>query len=261
MIFFFAAVIAVDIMGRLDGKVVLLSAAAQGIGRASALAFASEGAVVHATDINVEKLKEIESPGKIFIHKLDVTSKAEIEELAAKVGKVDVLFNVAGFVHHGNILDTTEEQWDFTMNLNVKSMFMMCKVFLPDMIKRSSGNIINMSSVAGPKLGVVLRGAYCASKAAVVGLTKSIAADFSINKIRCNCIQPGTIDTPSLNDRINKNARMEPEAAKKMFADRVPSGRFGTAEEVAKLAVYLASDDSSYVTGCEYVIDGGWSLM
>lgn len=249
-------------MGRLDGKVILLSAAAQGIGRASALAFAAEGAVVHATDINVEKLKEIESAGRIHIHKLNVMNKTEIDELAAKIGYVDVLFNVAGFVHHGSILDTTEDEWDFTMNLNVKSMFMMAKAFIPSMMKDSKGgNIINMSSVAGPKLGVVLRGAYCASKAAVVGLTKSIAADYSVYNIRCNCIQPGTIDTPSLNDRINQNAKMEPTAAKKMFADRVPSGRFGTAEEVAKLAVYLASDDSSYVTGCEYVIDGGWSLM
>lgn len=174
---------------------------------------------------------------------------------------VDVLFNVAGFVHHGSILDTTEDEWDFTMNLNVKSMFMMIKACLPRMIERKKGNVINMSSVAGPKLGVVVRGVYCASKAAVVGLTKSVAADFSKYNIRCNCIQPGTIDTPSLNDRINKNAKMNPAEAKKMFADRVPSGRFGSAEEVAKLAVYLASDDSSYVNGSEYVIDGGWSLI
>lgn len=248
-------------MGRLDGKVILLSAAAQGIGRASALAFAEEGATVHATDINFEKLKEIESPGKIHVHQLDVTNKSAIEEIVKKIGPIDVLFNVAGFVHHGTILETTEEEWDFTMNLNVKSMFMMIKACLPSMMERSSGNIINMSSVAGPKLGVVLRGAYCASKAAVVGLTKAVAADYSVYNVRCNCIQPGTIDTPSLNERINQNARMEPAAAKKMFADRVPSGRFGNAEEVAKLAVYLACDDSSYVTGSEYVIDGGWSLM
>lgn len=248
-------------MGKLEGNVILLSAAAQGIGRASALAFAAEGAIVHATDINFEKLKEIESPGKIFIHKLDVTKKNEIEELVKSIGDVDVLFNVAGFVHHGSILDTTEDEWDFTMNLNVKSMFMMIKACLPRMIERKKGNVINMSSVAGPKLGVVVRGVYCASKAAVVGLTKSVAADFSKYNIRCNCIQPGTIDTPSLNDRINKNAKMNPAEAKKMFADRVPSGRFGSAEEVAKLAVYLASDDSSYVNGSEYVIDGGWSLI
>ena len=248
-------------MGRLDGKTIFITAAAQGIGRASALAFASEGATVHASDINLEKLKEIESAGSIVVHKLDVTNKQQIDDVAAKVGTVDVLFNVAGFVHHGTVLDTTEDEFDFTMNLNVKSMFMLIKAFLPGMMDKKAGNIINMSSVAGPKLGVVLRGVYCASKAAVVGLTKSVAADFSKYNVRCNCIQPGTIDTPSLNDRINKNARMGAEAAKKMFADRVPSGRFGSAEEVAKLAVYLASDDSSFVTGCEYVIDGGWSLL
>ena len=248
-------------VGRLEGKVIVLTAAAQGIGRASALAFAAEGATVHATDVNEEKLKEIEGIEGIVTHRLDVTDPEAIVALAAELGCVDVLFNVAGFVHHGGILDTTDAEWDFTMNLNVKSMFRMIKAFLPAMIERKSGNIINMSSVAGPKLGVVHRGVYCASKAAVVGLTKSVAADYSHANVRCNCIQPGTIDTPSLNARIDQNKRMTPEEARKMFADRVPSGRFGTAAEVAKLAVYMASDDSSYVNGTEYVIDGGWSLI
>ncbi|CAK8671438.1 unnamed protein product [Clavelina lepadiformis] len=247
-------------MGRLSGKVAVLSAAAQGIGRASALAFANEGALVYATDINYEKLKEIEKPGSIIIHQLDVTNKQKIEEFAATIPKVDVLFNVAGFVHHGSLLDCDENDWDRTMTINVKSMYFMCHAFLPKMIEAGKGSIINMSSVCSSRIGAVLRCAYGTSKAAVVGLTKSIAADFSKQGIRCNCVQPGTIDTPSLNDRINKNVQMDPADARKMFQARTPAGRFGTAEEVASMVVYLASDESVFVTGGEYVIDGGWSL-
>lgn len=248
-------------MGRLDKKIVVVTAAANGIGRASALAFCAEGATVYATDIDLVKLKEIEQPGRIIVSKLDVTNKTAIEEFAKTIDHIDVLFNVAGFVHHGALLDTEESDWDFTMNVNIKSMFLMCKAFLPKMIQGGGGSVINMSSVVGVKIAAVVRFAYQTSKAAVVGLTKSIAADYSKDKIRCNCIQPGTINTPSLNHRINNNAKMSPDEALKMFEARTPAGRFGRPEEVAQLAVYLASDESAYVTGGEHIIDGGWSLV
>ncbi|KAM3940889.1 dehydrogenase/reductase SDR family member 6 [Leptodactylus fuscus] len=245
-------------MGRLDGKVILLSAAAQGIGQAAAIAFAKEGAKVIATDINEEKLKALESYKGIQTRVLDVTKKEQIEKLCQEIDRIDVLFNVAGFVHHGNILDCEEADWDFTMNLNVRSMYLMIKTFLPKMLAQKSGNIINMSSVASSIKGVVNRCVYSTSKAAVIGLTKSVAADFIEQGIRCNCICPGTVDTPSLRERIQ--ARPNPEQALKDFLARQKTGRMATAEEVAHLCVYLASDESAYVTGDTHIIDGGWSL-
>ncbi|OBS64074.1 hypothetical protein A6R68_07387 [Neotoma lepida] len=213
-------------MGRLEGKVVVLTAAAQGIGRASALAFAKEGAKVIATDINESKLQELENYPSIQTRVLDVTKKKQIDQFASEVERIDVLFNVAGFVHHGTILDCEEKDWDFSMNLNVRSMYLMIKAFLP--------------------------------KAAVIGLTKSVAADFIQQGIRCNCVCPGTVDTPSLQERIH--ARDDPKEALQGFLNRQKTGRFASAEEVALLCVYLASDESAYVTGNPVIIDGGWSL-
>ncbi|XP_076584240.1 dehydrogenase/reductase SDR family member 6 [Chaetodon auriga] len=245
-------------MGRLDGKVIVLSAAAQGIGRAAAIAFAKEGAQVTATDINGEKLKELDGIQGIKTKVVDVTKKDQVEALAKEHEHVDVLFNVAGFVHHGSILDCEEDDWDFTMNVNLRSMYLMCKAFLPKMLAKKSGNIINMASVASSIKGVVNRCVYSTSKAAVIGLTKSIAADFIEKGIRCNCVCPGTVDTPSLRGRIQ--AQPDPEQAYKDFMARQKTGRMCTAEEVAYLCVYLASDESSYVTGTEQIIDGGWRL-
>ncbi|KAM6148127.1 dehydrogenase/reductase SDR family member 6 isoform 3-T3 [Erethizon dorsatum] len=202
-------------MGRLDGKVIVLTAAAQGIGRAAALAFAKEGAKVIATDINESKLQELEEYPGIQTRILDVTKKKQIDQFAREVERVDVLCNVAGFVHHGTILDCEETDWDFSMNLNVRSMFLMIKAFLPkclfhfQMLAQKSGNIINMSSVASSIKGVVNRCVYGTSKAAVIGLTKSVAADFIQQGIRCNCVCPGTVDTPSLQERIQ--AREDPQ--------------------------------------------------
>ncbi|XP_027759891.1 3-hydroxybutyrate dehydrogenase type 2, partial [Empidonax traillii] len=194
----------------------------------------------------------------IQIRVLDVTKKEQIENLAKELEKIDVLCNIAGFVHHGTILECEEEDWNFTMNLNVRSMYLMIKTFLPKMLKQKSGNIINMSSVASSIKGVVNRCVYSTSKAAVIGLTKSVAADFIEQGIRCNCVCPGTVDTPSLQERIK--ARPNPEQALKDFLARQKTGRMATAEEVAHLFVYLASDESAYVTGNELIIDGGWSL-
>ncbi|XP_038624934.1 3-hydroxybutyrate dehydrogenase type 2 [Tachyglossus aculeatus] len=245
-------------MGRLDGKVIVLTAAAQGIGWAAALAFAKEGAKVIATDISEARLRELEDCLGIQTRILDVTKKEQIEEFSKEVESLDVLFNVAGFVHHGTILECEEKDWDFSMNPNVRSMYLMIKVFLPKMLAQKSGNIINMSSVASSIKGVVNRCVYSTSKAAVIGLTKSVAADFIHQGIRCNCICPGTVDTPSLRDRIQ--ARPDPEQALSDFVARQKTGRMATAEEVALLCVYLASDEAAYVTGNEMIIDGGWSL-
>ncbi|XP_034044369.1 3-hydroxybutyrate dehydrogenase type 2 [Thalassophryne amazonica] len=245
-------------MGRLDGKVIVLSAAAQGIGRAAAIALAKEGAQVTATDINGKKLKELDDVPGIKTKVVDVTKKEQVEALAKEHDCVDVLFNVAGFVHQGTILDCEEADWDFTMDLNVRSMYLMCKAFLPKMLAKKSGNIINMSSVASSVKGVPNRCVYSTSKAAVIGLTKSIAIDFIEQGIRCNCVCPGTVDTPSLRGRIQ--AQPDPEKAYKDFMARQKCGRMCTAEEVAHLCVYLASDESAFVTGTEQIIDGGWQL-
>lgn len=243
---------------RLAGKTILLTAAAQGIGRASALAFAGEGARVTATDINEEKLAELAGVDGIETRRLDVTDPAAIEAAAREVGAPDVLFNCAGFVHHGSVLSTGEDEWRFNMTLNVDSMYRMIRAFLPSMIERGGGSIINMSSVASSIRGLPNRFVYGTTKAAVIGLTKSVAADYIRDGIRCNCICPGTVETPSLEDRIA--AFDDPVQARKDFIARQPLGRIGTAEEIASLTVWLASDESAYATGTAFVVDGGVSL-
>ncbi len=241
--------------GRLTKKTALCTAAAQGIGRATALAFAAEGARVIATDINRDKLDLLEG---VEPHALDVTDQVAIEALAKQVGPIDVLFNCAGFVHHGTVLECTEPDWDFAFELNVKSMFRMIHVFLPGMIETGGGSIINVASVAGSIKGVPHRCAYGTTKAAVIGLTKSVAIDFIRDGIRCNCICPGTVQSPSLDDRIG--AFDDPEEARRAFIARQPLGRLGTPEEMAALAVYLASDESAYTTGAAMIADGGLTI-
>ena len=246
---------------RLKGKRALVTAAGQGVGRASALAFAAEGARVVATDINAGALKELKqaAKGEIEIWPLDVTDPTAISTLARALGAVDVLFNCAGFVHHGTVLTTSEEDWDFTMNLNVRSMYRMIRAFLPAMLASGKGgSIINMSSGASSVKGAPNRFVYGTSKAAVIGLTKAVAIDFIQKGIRCNAICPGTIATPSLEDRIA--AQGGTQAVRDAFVARQPLGRLGTAEEIALLALYLASDESSFTTGAIHLVDGGWSL-
>ena len=243
---------------RLAGKTVLLTAAAQGIGRASALAFADEGARVTATDVNEDKLAELAGVAGIETRRLDVTDPAAIEAAAGEAGAPDILFNCAGFVHHGSVLSTGEDEWRASMTLNVDSMYRMIRAFLPGMIERGGGSIINMSSVASSIRGLPFRCVYGTTKAAVIGLTKSVAADYIRDGVRCNCICPGTVETPSLEDRIA--AFDDPAQARRDFIARQPLGRLGTAEEIASLAVWLASDESTYATGTAFVVDGGVSL-
>jgi len=246
---------------RLQGKTAVVTAAAQGIGRASALAFAREGARVIATDVNLEKLGALaKEPGAagIVIRRLDATDAAGIAALATELGPIDVLMNCAGFVHHGTVLDTSERDWDFSMTLNVKSMYYTIRAFLPGMLKQGKGSIVNVASGASSVRGIPNRFAYGTSKAAVIGLTKSVAADFIKQGIRCNAICPGTIATPSLDDRIAALGNVE--EARKAFIARQPMGRLGTAEEVAALALHLASDESGFTTGAIHIIDGGFSL-
>ena len=244
--------------GRLQGKTAFITAAAQGIGRAAALAFAREGAKVIATDVAEDKLQELAKTAGITTRRLDVMDKAAIEADAREAGTVDVLFNCAGYVHQGTILECDDKTWDFSMNLNVRSMFWVTKAFLPGMVARKKGSIINMSSAASSIKGAPNRFVYGTTKAAVIGLTKAIAADFIKQGIRCNAICPGTVETPSLGERIAVFA--DPVQARKDFIARQPMGRLGTAEEIAALAVYLASDESAFTTGTTHVIDGGWSL-
>jgi 2-keto-3-deoxy-L-fuconate dehydrogenase len=245
--------------GRLAGKTAVVTAAGQGIGRATALAFADAGAAVWATDVNDASLKTLaeERPG-VKTRRLDVRDSREVANAAAEIGAVDVLFNCAGFVHQGTILDCAEKDWDFSFDLNVKSMYRMCRAFLPAMLAAGKGNIINMSSGASSIKGAPNRFVYGATKAAVIGLTKSIAADFVRKGVRCNAICPGTVQTPSLDDRIA--ALGDVEKARADFIARQPMGRVGRPEEVAALAVYLASDESSFTTGQIHIIDGGWTL-
>jgi 2-keto-3-deoxy-L-fuconate dehydrogenase len=247
--------------GRLAGKRAFLTAAAQGIGRATALAFAAEGAQVIATDVNEAKVAEIAGE-RIRTAKLDALHAADIAMAADDAGAVDVLFNCAGFVHQGSILDATEEQWDLAFELNVRSMFRTIRAFLPGMLARGGGSIVNIASVAGSIKGVPNRCIYATTKAAVIGLTKSVAADFVARGVRCNAICPGTIETPSLGERIAVNAAEagSTAAARDAFVARQPMGRLGRPEEIAALAVYLASDESVFMTGQAVVIDGGFTV-
>lgn len=243
-------------MGRLQGKTVLVTASGQGIGRASALAMAAEGATVWATDVNAAALGELAGMG-LQTRVLNVRDPADIAATFAAVGTPDVLFNCAGFVASGTILDCDEEQWAFSIDLNLTAMYRMCRTVLPGMVERGSGNIINMASAVGSIIAAPNRFVYGATKAGVIGLTKAIAADFITKGVRCNAICPGTVDSPSLHDRMR--ATGDYEVARKAFVARQPMGRIATAEEIAALVVYLASDESSFTTGVPHVIDGGWS--
>ena len=249
---------------RLQGKLALITAAGQGIGRAIAEAFAVEGARVIATDLEDKKLEGIKS---VKGRKLDVRSTAAIEalakETATEFGALDVLVNCAGYVHHGSVLDCSEQDWDFSFDLNVKSMHRMIKAFLPGMLQKKAGSIVNISSAVSSIRGVPDRYAYGATKAAVIGLTKAVAADFIRQGIRANAICPGTIESPSLEDRIKDRSRATGKSlaeVEKAFVERQPLGRLGRPEEVAALAVFLASDESSYITGQPHLVDGGMAL-
>jgi 2-keto-3-deoxy-L-fuconate dehydrogenase len=245
--------------GRLKGKRAFVTAAGAGIGRAAAIAFAREGAAVVATDVDAKGLEALarEQAG-IVTRTLDVRDLAAIKAAAAAAGDVDVLLNAAGFVHQGTVLDCDEAAWDFSFDLNVKSVWRTLHAFLPGMIARKRGSVIQIASVASSVKGVPNRAAYSATKAALIGLTKAVAADTVGHGVRINAICPGTVDTPSLQGRINQNA--DPVAARAAFLARQPMGRLGTAEEIAALAVYLASDESSYTTGAIHVVDGGWTM-
>jgi 2-keto-3-deoxy-L-fuconate dehydrogenase len=245
--------------GRLKGKKALLTAAGQGIGAATAIAFANQGAQVFATDINEALLQKLSAdvPG-VHTHRLDVRNSQAVESLATELGAIDILFNCAGFVHQGTILDCSEEDWDFSFDLNVKSMYRITRAFLPAMLAVKKGSIINMSSGASSIKGAPNRFVYGATKAAVIGLTKSLAADFIRQGIRVNAICPGTVESPSLEQRIA--ALGDVEKARKEFIARQPMGRLGKPQEIAALAVYLASDESSFTTGQIHIIDGGWTL-
>ena len=243
---------------RVSGKKILVTAAAQGIGRACALALAKEGASVVATDINEQSLNELSGVPGMELRCLDVTDSAAVVAAAGEVGALDGLLNVAGFVHHGTILECEEAEWDFAFDLNVKSMFRTIRAFLPAMLAAGGGSIINIASVASSVLGVHHRCAYGASKAAVIGLTKAVAADYVRQGLRCNAICPGTVESPSLEARIA--AFDDPTVARKAFIARQPMGRLGRAEEIAALAVHLASDESAFTSGSVFIVDGGFTL-
>ncbi len=244
--------------GRLTGKRALVTAAGQGIGRATALAMAAEGARVFATDVNTDTLATLdaETGDTVECFVLDVRDDASVREGVARADP-DVLFNGAGFVHNGTVLDAADEEWDFAFDLNVASMFRTIRAALPGMLERGDGSIINMSSAASSIIGAPNRFIYGTTKAAVIGLTKSVAADFITQGIRCNAICPGTVESPSLHDRLR--ATGDYEAAMKAFIARQPMGRIGKAEEIAALAVYLASNESGFTTAQTHIIDGGWS--
>ena len=245
--------------GRLEGKKILVTAAGQGIGKATAIAFHKEGAHVTATDLNDKTLADLnkEYP-EIKVQKLDSTDNNAILEFTKTLDKVDVLFNAVGFVHHGTILDCEEKDWDFSFDVNIKSMYFMCKAILPLMIKQNGGSIINISSIASSLKGLPNRFVYGASKAAIIGLTKSIASDFVKQNIRCNAIAPGTVFSPSWQERVNQSP--DPIQAKKDFIARQPMGRLGTAEEIASMAIYLAGDESTFTTGNTFSVDGGMTI-
>ena len=246
------------VSGRLNGKTALITAAAQGIGRATAAAYAREGASVVATDIKLDALGDLAVIPGIKVRKLDVTDEAAITALVSEIPTPSILVNCAGFVHHGTILECTQKDWDFSFNLNVRSMYWVTKACLPRMLANGGGSIINIASVAGSIKGIANRFVYGASKAAVIGLTKSIAIDYIKQGIRCNAVCPGTIDTPSLGDRINAFA--DPVQARKDFVARQPMGRLGKAEEIGDLCVYLGSDDTVFMTGQTVILDGGITI-
>ena len=247
---------------RLTGKTAFVTAAGQGIGRATALAFVAQGARVIATDVNAAALESLHKECGCTVDVLDVTKADAVHAAAAKHGPVDVLFNGAGFVHAGSVLDCTEDEWEFAFSLNVRSQFRMIKAFLPGMLKKGNGSIINVASVAGSIKGAPNRFVYGATKAAVIGLTKSVAADFITQGVRCNAICPGTVESPSLRDRIAAQSKASGQTVAQVeaaFVARQPMGRVGRVEEIAALAVYLASDESGFTTGTAQIIDGGWS--
>ena len=249
-------------MNRLKGKLAFCTASGAGIGRAVALAFAREGARVIATDAREASLAGLKEAGVAECLQLDARDTAAIEAMAKRVGPVDVLFNAAGFVHHGTVLDCSEADWDFSFDLNVKSMHRTIRAFLPGMLGKGKGSIVNIASTVGASKSAPNRYVYGATKAAVVGLSRAVAMDFIAKGIRCNCICPGTIQTPSLDDRIRALGQQVggEEKARKMFIERQPMGRLGTAEEMAHVAVYLASDESDYMTGSCIQPDGGFTL-
>jgi 2-keto-3-deoxy-L-fuconate dehydrogenase len=249
--------------GRLAGKTALITAAGQGMGRAVALAMAKEGAAVYATDVNEKSLESLAGVPGITVRKLDVLDDAAVAKVVAGLPPLQILFNCAGFVHHGSILDCEPKDWEFSMNLNVRSMYTVTRAALPRMLKQFQetgvgSSIVNMASIAGSIRGLPNRFVYGTSKAAVIGLTKSIAADYVQEGVRCNAIAPGTVDTPSLADRIN--AFDDPAEARKAFIARQPMGRLAKAEEIAPLVVYLASDEAAFVTGAVYSCDGGMMI-
>jgi len=241
---------------RLQGKRAFVTAGAMGIGRACAVAFAREGATVFATDIDEKGLALLRKDGVSEVARLDVRDSAAVADMAKRVGKIDILLNAAGFVHHGTVLECSDEDWDFSFDLNVKSMHRTIRAFLPAMLASGHGSIVNIASAAGVFKAAPNRYVYGATKAAVAALTRAVATDFVAKGIRCNCICPGTIETPSMLDR----AAAAGPGGRDMFVSRQPMGRLGTAEEIAALAVYLASDESSFTTGVAHLIDGGWTL-
>jgi 2-keto-3-deoxy-L-fuconate dehydrogenase len=248
---------------RLAGKTAFVTAAGAGIGRATALAFAREGARVIATDLKTELLADVAATPGLVVERLDALDAAAIADAARRHPQVDILFNAAGYVHHNTVLDCTEEQWDFAFDLNVRSMYRTIKAFLPGMLERGNGSIINIASGASSVKAAANRFVYAATKAAVIGLSKAVAMDYITRGVRCNAICPGTIESPSLRQRIAALAEstgQTVEQVEKMFVARQPMGRLGTAEEVAMLAVYLASDESRFTTGTTSMVDGGWAL-
>jgi 2-keto-3-deoxy-L-fuconate dehydrogenase len=247
---------------RLKGKTAFCTASGAGIGRATAIALAREGARVIATDLDTSRMEGLQEAGIAECLQLDLLDTAAVNAMAQRAGPVDILFNCGGFVHHGDALHCSETDWDFSFDLNVKSMHRGIQAFLPGMVERGRGSIVNMASGAGPSKAVANRYVYTATKAAVVGLTKAVAFDFIKMGVRCNCICPGTIQSPSLDDRIAALGREvgSIEKARQMFIDRQPMGRLGTAEEVAHVAVYLASDESGFTTGQSFFVDGGFAL-
>ena len=247
---------------RLKGKLAFCTASGAGIGRATAIAFAREGARVVASDINEAAFADLKAAGVAECVKLDARDTKAVEEQAKRLGPIDVLFNAAGFVHHGTVLDCSEEDWDFSFDLNVKSMHRTIKAFLPGMLGKGAGSIINVASTASSIRAAPNRYVYAATKAAIIGLTKAVAMDFIATGIRCNCICPGTIQSPSLDDRIAALGKQVggAEKARAMFIARQPMGRLGTPEEMAAVAVYLASDEFAFTTGQAIVADGGFTL-